>query len=261
MTPLLLALGLVIWPAPAPRLPWHRVTRAGRRWTGPPVGPVTVPAGGAGVGVIIGVLLNSPPAGVAAAMVGATVAGLIRSAASTRRRRRDAVALTAAIRALAREVHVGSDLDTAITAVRATVGLSAAAVLGGLMVSAADPGSRPSSAAGLSVHPVHAPLAAAVRLSRRVGAPLSALLARLAEGLADEQQATDERATAVAGARLSGWVLAALPVMGVLLGMGMGADPLPVLVSDGIGGALLVVGSLLLCTGLLWSARIARAPW
>jgi tight adherence protein B len=68
----------------------------------------------------------------------------------------------------------------------------------------------------------------------------------------------DRQAAEVAGPRLSGYLLAALPVLGLLLGTGMGADPVAVLVSTGLGQVLLVVGVGLSCAGLRWIARIVR---
>lgn len=60
----------------------------------------------------------------------------------------------------------------------------------------------------------------------------------------------------MAGARATAVILAGLPILGVLLGQSIGADPLTFLFSGGEGGWLLVVGSGLTCCGLLWSDRI-----
>ncbi len=60
----------------------------------------------------------------------------------------------------------------------------------------------------------------------------------------------------MAGARATAAILAGLPLLGVLLGQSIGADPLSFLFSQGAGGWLLVVGSGLTCCGLLWSDRI-----
>ncbi|MCH9643034.1 MAG: hypothetical protein K0U71_15235 [Actinomycetia bacterium] len=60
----------------------------------------------------------------------------------------------------------------------------------------------------------------------------------------------------MAGARATAAILAGLPLVGVLLGQSIGADPLSFLFSDGAGGWLLVVGCGLTCCGLLWSDRI-----
>jgi tight adherence protein B len=46
--------------------------------------------------------------------------------------------------------------------------------------------------------------------------------------------------------------------LGLALGIGMGADPVQVLVGSPIGAVLLLVGVSLSCIGLLWSARIVR---
>jgi tight adherence protein B len=53
-------------------------------------------------------------------------------------------------------------------------------------------------------------------------------------------------------------VLAGLPVLGVGLGQLIGADPVGFLLSGGVGGWLLVIGTTLACIGLLWSDRITR---
>ncbi|MGB0877574.1 MAG: type II secretion system F family protein [Mycobacterium sp.] len=60
----------------------------------------------------------------------------------------------------------------------------------------------------------------------------------------------------MAGARATAAILAGLPLLGVLLGQSIGADPLSFLFSQGAGGWFLVVGSGLTCCGLLWSDRI-----
>lgn len=60
----------------------------------------------------------------------------------------------------------------------------------------------------------------------------------------------------LAGARATASVLAGLPLLGVGLGQMMGAAPLSVLFGGGLGGILLVLGSGLVCAGLLWTDRI-----
>lgn len=97
------------------------------------------------------------------------------------------------------------------------------------------------------------------RLALRCGLPLTGLVDGVTAVAQERVDAVDARRAEVAGPRLSGWVLAALPVMGLLLGGGMGADPVGVLLApDGPGPVLLVVGMSLTCGGLLWSARIVR---
>ncbi|MFD4181263.1 hypothetical protein ACFWPB_09120, partial [Rhodococcus sp. NPDC058514] len=60
----------------------------------------------------------------------------------------------------------------------------------------------------------------------------------------------------LAGARATAAVLACLPVLGIALGQLMGAGPLRVLLSGGLGGLLLILGTLFVCAGLLWTDRI-----
>ncbi len=72
----------------------------------------------------------------------------------------------------------------------------------------------------------------------------------------DDMAAETERAAQVAGPRTSGYVMAVLPLLGLVLGTGMGADPVHVLLRTSVGSVLLVAGTFLTCSGLLWSARI-----
>jgi tight adherence protein B len=46
------------------------------------------------------------------------------------------------------------------------------------------------------------------------------------------------------------------PVLSVVLGQLIGADPVAFLLAGHVGGWLLVVGVTLVCGGLLWSDRI-----
>jgi tight adherence protein B len=62
----------------------------------------------------------------------------------------------------------------------------------------------------------------------------------------------------VAGPRASAGVLAGLPVLGLLMGSGVGADPWRVLTTTGTGTVLLVAGVALEGAGLAWSARLIR---
>ena len=80
----------------------------------------------------------------------------------------------------------------------------------------------------------------------------------MAGDLDDRAQLAESMAAQVAGPATSGYVLAALPIAGLLLGAGMGTDPIGVLTGSTVGGALLVAGTLLCSAGLLWSDRIVR---
>jgi tight adherence protein B len=96
-------------------------------------------------------------------------------------------------------------------------------------------------------------------LSSRYGVAFTPLIDGLATEFAEALAGDARRAGEVAGPRMSGYVMAALPVLGLLLGAGMGADPVGVLVGTTIGRVLMVVGVLLTSAGLLWSARIVAS--
>lgn len=113
---------------------------------------------------------------------------------------------------------------------------------------------RPGSAIG----DVAARLWAAWAVALRTGVPLAEVLSALAADVAARSAARQIRAAQVAGPAVSGYVLAALPLPGLLLGAGMGSDPLAVLGSGAVGGGLLVAGVALCCAGLVWTDRIVR---
>jgi tight adherence protein B len=68
-----------------------------------------------------------------------------------------------------------------------------------------------------------------------------------------------EVSTQLAGPRATAALLGALPAVGVLLGTGLGAAPLDVLLRTPWGLGCLVLGSLLTIAGVAWTERIARA--
>ncbi|MEZ0448179.1 type II secretion protein F [Cellulomonas sp. ICMP 17802] len=101
---------------------------------------------------------------------------------------------------------------------------------------------------------------AAARLSDDLGAPLAGVVERIAAAVAADEEAEGERRAALAGPRATARVLAWLPVLGLLLGVALGADPVGVVVSGGLGTAAAVLGLALLLLGRWWtSALLARA--
>jgi tight adherence protein B len=101
-------------------------------------------------------------------------------------------------------------------------------------------------------------LAACWRVAVDQGAGLAAGLDRLEEALrADRDQRADLRAQ-LAGPRATAVMLACLPVVGLLLGAALGADPLHVLLHTGAGLGCLIVGGVLEGLGMWWALRIVR---
>ncbi|KQS99885.1 hypothetical protein ASG23_08355 [Cellulomonas sp. Leaf395] len=104
---------------------------------------------------------------------------------------------------------------------------------------------------------------AAARLSDELGAPLAGVLERIASAVAADEEADGERRAALAGPRSTAQVLAWLPLLGVALGALLGADPVAVVLSGGLGTASAVLGAAMLLLGRGWTAallaRVGRA--
>ncbi|GAA1747220.1 type II secretion system protein [Aeromicrobium alkaliterrae] len=97
-----------------------------------------------------------------------------------------------------------------------------------------------------------AAVAGAWRLSETCGAPLADVLDQVGRGLRFESELADEIRSTVEPARATGRLLAVLPLLGLLLGAGLGADPVEVLTTTLPGAACLVLGTVLACTGVRW---------
>lgn len=101
-------------------------------------------------------------------------------------------------------------------------------------------------------------VAAAVRVAEITGARLADVLDRLetdARGLARARGIAIAQAT---GAEATAWLLAALPIAGIALGYGIGADPLRVLLHTRIGAVCALAAVSFQITGLVWSRRLIR---
>ncbi len=102
-------------------------------------------------------------------------------------------------------------------------------------------------------------IASAVRLSGRTGCSLAAVLAAVEDDVRARLRHARELRTAVAGPRASAALLAGLPLLGLAMGGGIGADPWRVLTTTGTGQVLLVLGVALEVVGLAWTARLVQS--
>jgi tight adherence protein B len=222
----------------------------------------------AGVAWLVSAATLAGLAGVlTATMLGATGVLLGRRLVVERRRRRALPEVLRGLRTLNRELRAGAAPLTAVDgAARAGQG-AGTRVLTSLAVlmrsgsddapAGADPAVAVSAGAVAEVEDrALEVLRSGWLLSRRHGVAFGRVVSGIADELSDEVAAEQARAAQLAGPRMSGYVMAGLPLMGLLLGAGMGVNPAQVLFGSAAGQVLLMVGVALMCAGLFWSARI-----
>ncbi|MEV7418714.1 type II secretion system F family protein [Streptomyces sp. NPDC089919] len=163
--------------------------------------------------------------------------------------------------AVGAELRAGAHPGRALTAVLRSGGgrlggtdaVLAAAAFGGDVAGALRAAAREPGAAGL------AGMAACWQVSVDGGAGLAAGLERLERGLRAERDQSESLRAQLSGARATAVVLALLPGVGLLLGTGLGADPLRVLLHTPAGFACLAAGAGAEVLGLCWVRRIVGA--
>ena len=110
----------------------------------------------------------------------------------------------------------------------------------------------------LARHLALRPLAVAIDSAGRTGAPVVELLQGIQAGLRSEHDVRVAVRTALAGPRASALLLAFLPLIGVAMGLAVGADPFGFWLGTRAGVASLGLGLLLDALGILWTAALAR---
>jgi tight adherence protein B len=250
LVPLLLAAVLLLWPVGRGRLPSvHR----------PPPWSARLPlrVGAAALAALVGAVTSTPlVAGLAAACGTAAVVARQRARRAIAEEERVA-ALTEALGALAAELRSGRPLAAAATAAGAACGdpAVAEAVVRAVRAPASVPAPSPDAGAWEAAV---ARLAAAVRLSVRTGCSLAGVAGAVEDDLRARGRHRLELRSALAGPRASAALLAGLPLLALLMGSGVGAEPWRVLTTTGTGQVLLVVGVALEAAGLAWTGRLVR---
>lgn len=102
-------------------------------------------------------------------------------------------------------------------------------------------------------------LAAAWFVATESGAPLAQSLRGLAASFRALGQTQRDLAVALAGPAATARMVMALPVVGVLFGMGLGFNTLQALFATLPGLICLTVGALLMWVGILWNRRMLRS--
>jgi tight adherence protein B len=226
------------------RLPSFDLSRAVRR-------PARLLLTAGATGGVAGVLLGGPVAGVVLAIY------LVLAARAVVRRtvRRAAVAARARelddLSALAAELRAGLPR----TAVPAASGTASAPVFGLTSTPASGAVSAPPSVADPGRASTR--VTAIWALADQTGAPAADLVERIEADARAADRARASAAAEAAGAQATAMLLAALPVGGILLGFGLGANPVRILLHTPVGAACAIAAVLLQSAGLLWAERLA----
>lgn len=101
-------------------------------------------------------------------------------------------------------------------------------------------------------------LGCAWTLAIRTGAPLARALGGLAGGFRDVGAAERDVRVALAGPAATSRIVLALPLVGLGLGLAMGADTLGVLTTTPFGLVCLAVGAALMASGWWWMRALVR---
>ena len=163
--------------------------------------------------------------------------------------------LSAALRLLRAELDVGSSGAVALAAAAAVAGAHRR-VFEAAAAAAADGGDVVAAVSAADAAPELIVIARAWHLATTLGLPLAGVLARVDDDVQSRRDQARVVASALAGPRSSAALLAGLPVLGIVLGLAMGAQPLHVLLDTGGGRMLLCAGVLLDAAGVLWTARL-----
>lgn len=216
-----------------------------------------IPALGLAASVVLG--------GLVPALVSVPIAGFV---ARLRRQARDArteaetrYAVAEFATTMVGELRAGHPPGEALSTAAEAADGAAARVFGEVAAVVRTGGDVPGALTAAAREPgaeALARIAACWRIAAERGAGFAAALDRIAAGLRNDDEGHRELEAELAGARATARLLAGLPLLGVLLGTGMGAAPLDVLVRTPLGAAVLVAGLALLAGGLVWTERIAE---
>lgn len=257
LVPAVLLAGAVLlgFGLPAPRRPGVLPQAARARWE-----PSAAVTGAVGFAVLI------VPGGPAGAALGAVLAVLGRRALLRRRvtRARDAERRGAAeaMAVLAAELRSGRPSAAALAcAADVASGATALALAEGARAVRLGMGAAQVLAghAGASAVPeLLRGLAVCWEVCEGTGSSLGVAVDRLEQALRADAVLRDELEAELAGPRSTALLVAFLPVFGLLLGSGLGGDPVHVLLHTPIGWGCLVVGVGLEIAGAAWTAAIVR---
>jgi tight adherence protein B len=88
------------------------------------------------------------------------------------------------------------------------------------------------------------------------GAALSPALNQFAQQIRTEKELRDELSSSMSGAKLSAWVLAGLPLFGIVLAGFLGVNSLQWLMTSSIGNYNIAAALILETVGIIWVSKI-----
>ncbi|GHG60700.1 type II secretion system F family protein [Streptomyces griseocarneus] len=246
------AIGSGVWAPVPPRFAeWgvrlRRMARERRGWGCLPVG------------CAIGFLGDSVLPPIAAVLAVPLVRRVLAARIRERERERREAAVIEMCGTVAGELRAGRQPGEAVAALTGQAlgpgwsAVPAAARFGGDVPKALRQAGLQEGAEGLNG------VAACWRVAVDGGAGLAAGLERVAAALGAERDQRDELRAQLAGTRSTAVMLALLPVLALLMGSALGAEPLRVLLHTPGGLGCLALGGLLECAGIAWTRRIVRA--
>ena len=240
--------------------------RLARLGLGPARGPQRVPRRGV---VTTGVLLlgaltlalrAGPGLGLIALGTGALLLRRRRVVVTVRQAGQERAATLTACSVLAAELRAGAQPSVALRAAAGFAEGETARWLGAAAACEAvggEPADVLRGASGPAADELRH-LGACWRVSSRTGAGLAVAVDRLGAGLRARADLDEELASALTAPRATARLLAGLPLLGVLLGTLLGADPLHVLTATPLGLGCLLVGGGLDLAGLALTDRLVR---
>lgn len=216
-----------------------------------------------GAGSLAALLVPLGPVGAA---VGALLAVLGRRALlsrrATRARQEERAAATEAMAVLAAELRAGRPPATALLnaaeVAKGVTGVALREAAGAVRMGTSGAAELAARAEASPVPELLSGLSVCWEVCQSSGGSLAAAVDRLEAALRVEAVLRDELAGELAAPRSTALLIAFMPLFGLLLGAGLGGDPLHVLLHTPVGWACLVVGIALELAGTAWTSAIVR---
>ncbi|MDR1237283.1 MAG: hypothetical protein LBK28_03485 [Propionibacteriaceae bacterium] len=210
---------------------------------------------GLGLAVLLGAA-GHLAVGLAAGLVALTVASTVQSSLSRRAAQKRSARVLAGCRQLAGLLRLGQMPVQALEVVAADNPLYAesfaVARVGGELATTFRRLGTVAGQEGLLR------LGMAWEVSATTGASLTSTLDGLVKTMSAAAETQQTVAAELSAPRATSRLLAGLPLVGIMLGFGMGGDPATFLTGTPFGQVVLVVGVGLACAGVFWSERIAN---